>query len=401
MIHLAYQLRPKHKIFAVHVNHGLRKESLNEEKEVSAYCKSLKIPLIVYRALYFPKKKQSIEMWAREIRKEYYELARISFQCDYIFTAHHLNDKIETIIMNLDNGCSIEGLRGIPKINKFILRPLIDFSRKDIELYIDKYNLPFVKDLSNDDILIKRNLIRHKLLKPWVEQSSNLLLKFDNLSKKAESAVNRINFLIKELSKTLEIKDNSILINDAKISFLTLNQKVRLVKYLIGDNNISWRYHKWKSMEKWINNSKIGSNFNINSEWRFLRDRSRFILNKNKIGSDGFSLVLREVDRYSKSNNSSKEIIDGLMIEGKKIKLRKWMHGDFFQPLGMNGGKKISDLLIDEKIDIFTKEKQMVVTANNKIIWVCGHRISDTVKVQDKTTKFMELSLKSALNINA
>ena len=61
--------------------------------------------------------------------------------------------------------------------------------------------------------------------------------------------------------------------------------------------------------------------------------------------------------------------------------------------------KKISDLLIDEKIDIFTKEKQMVVTANNKIIWVCGHRISDTVKVQDKTTKFMELSLKSALNI--
>jgi tRNA(Ile)-lysidine synthase len=303
--------------------------------------------------------------------------------------------------MNLDNGCSIEGLRGIPKINKFILRPLIDFSRKDIELYIDKYNLPFVKDLSNDDILIKRNLIRHKLLKPWVEQSSNLLLKFDNLSKKAESAVNRINLLIKELSKTLEIKDNSILINDAKISFLTLNQKVRLVKYLIGDNNISWRYHKWKSMEKWINNSKIGSNFNINSEWRFLRDRSRFILNKNKIGSDGFSLVLKEVNEYSKSNNSSKEIIDGSMIEGKKIKLRKWMHGDFFQPLGMNGGKKISDLLIDKKIDIFTKEKQMVVTANNKIIWVCGHRISDTVKVQDKTTKFMELSLKSALNINA
>ena len=69
------------------------------------------------------------------------------------------------------------------------------------------------------------------------------------------------------------------------------------------------------------------------------------------------------------------------MIEGKKIKLRKWKNGDYFQPLGMVGKKKISDFLIDEKIDFFTKQNQMVVTANNKIIWVCGHRLSDIVKV--------------------
>ena len=65
-----------------------------------------------------------MEMWARRIRQKYFKLAKEKFKCDFIFTAHHLNDKVETMIMNLDKGCSIEGLRGIPKQNNFILRPL-------------------------------------------------------------------------------------------------------------------------------------------------------------------------------------------------------------------------------------------------------------------------------------
>ena len=81
----------------------------------------------------------------------------------------------------------------------------------------------------------------------------------------------------------------------------------------------------------------------------------------------------------------------------KKLKLRKWKYGDLFQPLGMSGRKKISDLCFDKKINFFNKEKQMVVTADKKIIWVCGHRISERVKILDKTTKFVELSLESEL----
>ena len=336
-----------------------------------------------------------MEMWARRIRYKYFERARQNFKCDFIFTAHHMNDKVETILMNLDKGCSIEGLRGIPKENKFILRPLLDFKRQDIELYINKNNLPFVEDLSNNDTSIKRNLVRHKILKPWEEQSSNLLLKLNKISKNAESAVNKMNSFIKELSKSFKIYDNFIIINDEDIRFLSLNQKVRLIKFLIGNKKISWRYNRWKSMEQWINSAKIGSNLKINSEWKILRDRSKFIMKKAQLSIDGYSLVLNEVNYFKKNNNSFKEIIDGSLIEGKELKLRKWKHGDSFQPLGMNGRKKISDLLIDKKVDFFNKEKQMVVTADSKIIWVCGHRISDTVKVLDKTTKFMELSLKN------
>ena len=90
-----------HKIFAVHINHGIRKESLSEEKVVFNYCELLKIPLTIYKIKYALNKNESMEMWARRIRQKYFELAREKFKCDFIFTAHHLNDKVETMIMRL------------------------------------------------------------------------------------------------------------------------------------------------------------------------------------------------------------------------------------------------------------------------------------------------------------
>ena len=206
-----------------------------------------------------------------------------------------------------------------------------------------------------------------------------------------------MNSFFQALIKSFKTEDNFILIKDEQIAFLSLNQKVRLIKYLIGDEKISWRYNRWKSMEQWINSAKIGSYLKLNLKWKLLRDRSKLILKKDKIDTHEFSLVFKEVDYYKKSNNSYKETIDGSLIEGKKLKLRKWKYGDLFQPLGMSGKKKISDLLIDKKINFFNKEKQMVVTADKKIIWVCGHQISETVKVLDKTTNFVELSLKYEL----
>ena len=86
------------------------------------------------------------------------------------------------------------------------------------------------------------------------------------------------------------------------------------------------------------------------------------------------------------------ETIDGAFVANKKLLLRTWKDGDRYKPLGMNGHKKISDLLIDNKVDGFTKDKQLVLTANDEIIWVCGRSISDQVKVTKKTTNFLELS---------
>jgi len=116
------------------------------------------------------------------------------------------------------------------------------------------------------------------------------------------------------------------------------------------------------------------------------------INNEGNIVFDDFSISIKKTDGLIKNDNPMYETIDGAFVANKKLLLRTWKDGDRYKPLGMNGHKKISDLLIDNKVDGFTKDKQLVLTANDEIIWVCGRSISDQVKVTKKTTNFLELS---------
>ena len=133
-----------------------------------------------------------------------------------------------------------------------------------------------------------------------------------------------------------------------------------------------------------------------------LKDRNKFIL-KNEISIEAESFTILpdteiciedyifswqsyiEKEKYNSSKTS--EIVDVDKIRNKNLTLRLWKKGDRFRPLGMKGSKKLSDFFIDEKIDIFSKNKQWVLLDGKRIIWVCGRRISDDVKVTSKTTK--------------
>ena len=94
------------------------------------------------------------------------------------------------------------------------------------------------------------------------------------------------------------------------------------------------------------------------------------------------------------SNNGDDELIDLAAIKNKKLVLRYWYSGDRFKPLGMNGTQKISDYLINNKINSFQKDEQTVLTANGQIIWVCGHRIDDSVKVKNSTKNILRIRRK-------
>ncbi len=397
LLYLASQLQQDHDIYAVHVNHGLRDASDFEEKFVSELCESLNIPLSVHHANSPQKKGESMEMWARRIRQSAFDSAQKEFNCDWSLTAHHGNDNVETILMHMDDGCGIEGLRGIPKQNGKILRPLLQFSRKDISDYINEHALEYVEDESNADTSIRRNYIRHHVVMPWECQAPTIISRFNELAQKATEAVDRMNIVMAALAAEVKLEKNRFTIGDDVIGNLSGNQKVRLVKQLMGRTNMAWRRHHWTSMEGWMNNAETGSIFHINGNWSILRDRDQWVLRKKTLGHDGYRLSLNHVNSFTSSDDNTKEIIDARVVEGKNIQLRKWKAGDQFQPLGMDGTKKVSDLLIDEKVDRFTKEKQLVVTADGEIIWVCGQRISDGVKVTKNTTEFVELSLEREL----
>ena len=115
-------------------------------------------------------------------------------------------------------------------------------------------------------------------------------------------------------------------------------------------------------------------------------------INKEReIVSDGIHIRIKKTNGLTKNDNPMYEIIDGELVANKKLLLRTWKDGDSYKPLGMNGHKKVSDLLIDNKVDRFSKTKQLVLTADDEIIWVCGQSISDQVKVTKNTTNFVEL----------
>ena len=94
------------------------------------------------------------------------------------------------------------------------------------------------------------------------------------------------------------------------------------------------------------------------------------------------------------NNSSSSEIIDANKIRNNTLTLRLWEKGDRFKPIGMRGSKKLSDFFIDEKIDVFTKNNQWLLLDGNRIIWVCGRRISDDIKITSKTRKFAKFIFK-------
>ena len=143
LLHLCQKLKRKFgtDIYAVHVNHGLRKASSKEELFVKDLCKEQKIDLEMFYPLRNRVKGESIEMWARGVRYEAYEFARKKFNCNWVLTAHHGNDQVETILMHLDAGCSVKGLQGIPTQNNYILRPLLIFSQASIETYVKDLSL--------------------------------------------------------------------------------------------------------------------------------------------------------------------------------------------------------------------------------------------------------------------
>ena len=405
LLHLCLGLRPKHKLYAVHINHGLRLESMFEQKFVNNLCMKYKIPLFIKKCDPNFANGESMEMWARRVRHDTYLSAKGKFNCDYILTAHHANDLVETILMHLDSGCGIEGLKGIPKKNRHIIRPLLPYKKSEIKKYIKRKKINFILDESNNDVRIKRNYIRHQILEPWEDETENVIERFLQLSEKANFAIDRMNGVISQFAKSTKMKNGLIVIPNKLTQVLSKNHFIRLVKILVKEQNISWRRNKWESLIQWVGTSMTGSKYYINNEWTILKNRDHFILsnkiynsismkinNEGNIFFDDFSIKIKKTDGLIKNDSPLYETIDGAFVANKKLLLRTWKDGDRYKPLGMNGHKKISDLLIDNKVDGFTKDEQLVLTANDEIIWVCGRSISDQVKVTKKTTNFLELS---------
>ena len=399
------------KINVVHVNHNFRNDSNNDQTLVDKFCTRLKINLIIDHLDPATKLKgESPESWARNHRYAALERIRKEIGADWIFTAHHGNDQIETILFHLSQGTGISGLRGIHDNQGHILRPMLCFSRTDIDQYAAEMNILWVDDSSNLDESIPRNNLRHNVIKPWERSNPDLVSAFYEVSKHAKDANEALQFAVNLLIPDILKQKNDNLFNLDGERLMAIPPLLRtiLLRELIGITE-PWRRFIHNGLLTFFANAKIGQIYQLPNDWHLLKDRKQFILKKRKVqqkkqivvspnievNNGNFIFIWKTDTRLeSFSVNRDTELIDAKKINCQTLKLRPWLPGDRFRPFGMAGTKKISDYLIDEKVDLYTKGNQWVLIDGEKIIWVCGRRISDEVKITNETTNYAKLIFK-------
>jgi len=409
MCRIADRLNVKIKI--VHLNHHLRDNSNNDQILVDKFCNKLKIDFTVDHLDPDTKRKgESPEAWARDHRYASLERIRKETGADWIFTAHHGNDQIETILFHLSQGTGISGFRGIHDNQGHILRPMLCFSRGDIDQYASEMNIPWVNDSSNFDESIPRNNLRHNVIKPWERSNPHLVSAFYEISEHAKDANEALQFaanlLIPDIIK--QKNDKLFSLDGEQLRAIPPLLRTILLRELIGTTE-PWRRFIHNGLRTFISNAKIGQIFRLPNDWQLLKDRKLFILKKIKVqqkkpivvspdikvDNGDFTFIWKTDTRLeSFSVNRGTELIDANKINCQSLTLRPWLPGDRFHPLGMAGTKKISDYLIDEKVDLYTKGNQWVLVDGEKIIWVCGRRINDEVKITNKTTDYAKLIFK-------
>ena len=378
----------------MHCNFHLREaESDRDEEFVRDLCQKLDVKLHVKHFdtyEYARNKGISIEMAARELRYAWFEEMRSSIGADAIAVAHHRDDSVETLLLNLIRGTGINGLKGISSKNGFIIRPLLQESRQCIESYLQGIQQDFVTDSTNLQDEYMRNKIRLNILplmheiNPSVAQTifetSQRLTEVANIyNRDRQLAINRLN--ISQTESTIHVSIPLILKDIAPLSLLH-----ELLSPL-GFNATQQRdiFHCMKK-------DQSGKIFH-SPQWTLLRDRDMLILQKKDLAEH---LPQLQVEKTNVNPGfripRDKEIA---CIDADKVKdsliIRKWRQGDKFVPLGMTGKKKVSDYLSDRKFSLFQKESQWVVCDGEDIVWLVNERCDNRYRVTDKTRNVLLL----------
>ena len=385
-----------------HCNFNLRdNESLGDLEFVKDLCEKNSIKF--YSKSFNTKKIQntsnkSIQMVARDLRYDFFENLSVKLNINHILTAHHLNDSLESFIINISRGSGLDGLTGIPGLNKKIKRPLIEFEKVNIINYAKSNNLKWREDSSNKSNSYLRNKIRNKIIPELEKLDGNFLKNF----KKSISYLKISNSVIHE--KIDELKTDLIDYNRNEIRIKISNfdkvNKEAFLYYFLRD----FGFTDWDTI---FNLSDSESGKKILSESHILCKIKEFLILRpiheikkiNQIIVDDSSIVEINNGKHVKftiTNEISRNNNNIITIDRDKLKfpllLRNLNKGDSFQPLGMKGSKKVSKYLKDNNISQIDKGSVIVlVNGDDNIIWILGMRLDNRFCVSENSQKLLNI----------
>ena len=392
-----------YKCIAAHCNFHLRGDESNRDQEfVRQLCKQLDITFLTIdfdTFQYAADNNISIEMAARDLRYDWFETIREDCMAQAIATGHHLDDNIETVLLNLTRGTGLKGLTGIPVKNERIVRPLLSCTHAEIVAYTQAHKLEYVDDSTNQTTAYVRNKIRHIMLPVLEEINPSFRKTAAETITNLGGAYNIYQREIQRIKADISIYSDAALRIDIQKLNRYENQTTILFEIL---KDFGFNSDQINQITRALD-GESGKVFYSDSHC-LLKDRDYLLVQpvilenaveNAKNESTTNKLKLSIFDRtddfiFSTDNKTVHLDADKLSIP---LSIRPWEPGDSFYPLGMKGKKKLSDFLIDQKINRFQKEDIEVVTSNGKIVWIVELRIDDRFKVTERTKRIAELKV--------
>lgn len=337
----------------------------------------------------------SIQMAAREIRYNFFEKIRSERNLAGIILAHHEDDQIETILLNLLRGTGIEGLYGMADKKGHLIRPLLPFAKEEISNYLLENTISWREDSSNSSDKYKRNRLRHQviptLLSVEPDARKNLLTSLSRLKD-----TGKLFFDLVEKWKKDSIREQGEF-SEVEIQSLK-NQPGAASLLYFWLRSYGFQPDQTQEIASNLSHFQTGAVF-YSKNFELVIDREKLILGPKVDHFEpitlerGINSILIHGNEWQISEENWNGIIDpkptNALLDLEQLTfpltIRSWEEGDRFIPLGMNSSKKISDFLIDQKIPLIQKRRIKVLESGGKIAWIIGHRIADWAKCSPST----------------
>lgn len=388
-------------IRVAHCNFQLRgEESDMDEKFVRHECEKLGVLIFVNHfetKKFAEQQKLSIQVVARNLRYDWFNTLLINNDYDYILTAHHLDDSLETFLINFTRGSGIDGLTGIPQQNGPIVRPLLVFSKDEIEAFANENNIAWREDSSNATDKYARNKLRHDVVPVLKELNPSLLDSFKNTISSLKQAQTMVD-------------DASRIVYRKVVTDINFQKRINLTELMQLPNYHAYLYQwleafgftDWSSINDLVT-AQSGKQIHSKNH-TVLKDRDELIIfqKQNEDRTEHFLIEEDQKDvkfplklSFCKVNDISVQTSNTIFVDEEKLQfpleIRRWQEGDWFCPFGMNGKKKLGKFFKDEKFSLIDKSETWLLCSDNQIVWVIGKRQDDRFKVTTQTTKILQI----------
>lgn len=394
-----------YKCIIAHCNFHLRgEESGRDEMFVTNLAEQYGLALhkVDFDTIGYAKEKSvSIEMAARELRYDWFENLSILAGADEISVAHHSDDSVETILLNLVRGTGIRGLVGISPRNGNIVRPLLCINRKEVVDYLNERKIPFIVDSTNNENIYSRNKIR-----------LDILPLFETINPSAKNAILKTSFYLSQVENIYNDyinKAKSTVLEVDKINIEKLNDYIE-PEALLYEILAEYGFNSAIVHQIFESLDSISGKIFYSDSYQIVKDRDYLLLKKLEGITGNNSYTINESDIHISSpirfNIEITDISSDFKIEKNKhtlyldadminfpLVLRKWRQGDWFIPYGMTGRKKISDYFSDHKFSLLDKQDAWLLCAGDNILWIVGERSDNRYKVTESTEKVVKIVL--------